>query len=99
MNKMITRNTIQHIAGSILCLLGTSTCWANADSPIHKSVIVSIADALLSGTGITIVTLTLMGTSLACLFHKMEWTFFGYTLAVIGVIYTIAPIIQFFAGL
>jgi type IV secretory pathway VirB2 component (pilin) len=98
-NKIMNRNTLLQATGSFLYLLGSSACWANADSPINKGVSVYIADALLSGTGITIATLTMMGTGLACLFHKMEWAFFGYTLAIIGVIYTIAPIIRFFAGL
>jgi type IV secretion system protein VirB2 len=90
---MITQNTIRHITGSILCLLGSSTCWAYADTPVNKGL-GYITDALLGGTGITIATLAMMGTGLACLFHKMEWKFFGYTVAGIGIVFGAPAIVS-----
>lgn len=91
MNNFSTKAA--HYVTGLLFFPFSTNVLANGDTPVGSGLSY-ITDALLGGTGMTIATLAMMGTGLACLFHKLEWKFFGYTVAAIGIIFGAPAIVN-----
>jgi type IV secretory pathway VirB2 component (pilin) len=90
LNKLATLSFI-----SILCLLllPNIAFAAGGDTPVGQGL-GYIKDALLGTTGMMIATLAVMSMGLACLFHKLEWKYFGYTVAAIAIVFGAPAIVD-----
>ncbi|RDH40453.1 MAG: hypothetical protein CFE62_003600 [Candidatus Aquirickettsiella gammari] len=65
--------------------ISSPLCWASGgDTPVNQGLHYAI-DAMLGATGLSIVTLAVMGVGLLCVGHYVEWKYFFYTLLGISV--------------
>lgn len=84
------KNRIYTIAcqlNSLALLVMPTIAFAGGGETPVGSTLGYIKDALLGGTGMTIATLAMMSVGLLCLFHKLEWKYFGITIAGIGIVF------------
>ena len=78
---------------SLLILTPVVAFARGGETPVSQGL-TYIIDAITGTTGITIATLALMSVGLACLYHKLEWKAFGYTVAIMSIVFGARPIVD-----
>ena len=90
--RTLPSKMVQSLVGVFL-MFPLCVSASGGETPVSKGLSY-ITSALTGATGITIATIAIMGVSLACLFHRLEWKCLLYTVAGIGGVFGAGAVVE-----